>query len=85
MSLSTISSKGQLVVPASVRERMGVGAGSRIEFVETPEGWLLRPVSSNIESLRGVLRKPATKVSLDDMARVVRERANASHTRGKSS
>jgi AbrB family looped-hinge helix DNA binding protein len=33
--------RGRLVVPAELRERMHVGAGSSLMFIETPRGVLL--------------------------------------------
>ena len=39
-----LSSKGQLVVPKTVRDAHGWGPGTEIEFVESGEGVLLRPV-----------------------------------------
>jgi AbrB family looped-hinge helix DNA binding protein len=39
-----LSSKGQLVVPKTVRDAHGWGPGTEIEFVESGKGVLLRPV-----------------------------------------
>jgi len=40
---ATISSKGQLVLPREVRERLGVGQGDEVEFVMDEQGIHLRP------------------------------------------
>lgn len=45
---STISSKGQVTVPSEVRERLGLGAGTCVEFELRDEGVLLR------KSVKGV-------------------------------
>lgn len=37
-----VSSKGQLVIPKDVRERLGWPQGSRLEIIETGDGVLLR-------------------------------------------
>ena len=38
MTAVTLSSKGQLVLPAELRQRFGLAAGSRLEVVEEPDG-----------------------------------------------
>ena len=38
-----ITSKRQVTLPAQVLEAMGVGPGDRIEILESPEGYLLKP------------------------------------------
>lgn len=38
MSGTTLSAKGQITIPATVRVALGVDVGDRIEFVETAPG-----------------------------------------------
>ena len=38
-----ITSKRQVTLPAQVLEALGVGPGDRIEILESPEGYLLKP------------------------------------------
>ncbi len=40
---STISKKGQVTIPAAVRERLGVRAGGRVAFEVTQDGISLQP------------------------------------------
>lgn len=42
----TLSSKGQLVLPATYRKRMGLATGSKIRIVEDGERLILEPVSA---------------------------------------
>ena len=53
MATATVTSKGQVTLPKAVRERLGVETGSRIEFVETTEGFLVKTTSRDIRSLKG--------------------------------
>jgi AbrB family looped-hinge helix DNA binding protein len=46
MSTLLVSSKGQIVLPAALRRRLGMGAGARIEVLEEPDGLKLRVVRS---------------------------------------
>ena len=68
MATATLTSKGQVTIPAAVRTALGLETGSRIEFVETAKGqFAIIVVTSPIQNLKGILRKPAKPVSLADM------------------
>jgi len=41
MATATVTSKGQITIPARVRAALGLEAGSRVEFVEIEEGQYL--------------------------------------------
>ena len=72
MSSATVTSKGQITIPASVRAALGLEAGSRVEFVETDSGkFAIVPVTSPITSLKGMLRKPAKPVSIEQMNQAI--------------
>lgn len=53
--ISTITSKGQVTIPAEIRRLLGVGTNDKISFVIGDEGevHLKPPRFSTIESLRG--------------------------------
>jgi AbrB family looped-hinge helix DNA binding protein len=56
---STISSKGQVTVPQEIRNRIGLSAGDRVEFVVENGQTLIRPLRSEtnpFEKYRGVLK-----------------------------
>jgi antitoxin PrlF len=38
MTTATLTSKGQITIPAEVREALGVDTGDRVEFVEVAPG-----------------------------------------------
>lgn len=58
---ATVTSKGQLVIPAKLRRKHGIRKGTRVAFVEEGTRLVLQPISSEyIRSLRGILkRKPS--------------------------
>lgn len=75
MTTSTLSSKGQITIPLDVRRRLGLDAGDRVEFVELAPGrFAIQPATQDVRSLRGLLRKPARPVSVDDMKAAIRRR-----------
>jgi AbrB family looped-hinge helix DNA binding protein len=56
MSIATVTSKGQVTIPHEVRERFGIVAGTRLEFVEVRGGVLqVVPRSGSIMDLQGIV------------------------------
>jgi antitoxin PrlF len=56
---STISSKGQVTVPQEIRNRIGLSAGDRVEFVVDNGKILFRPLRSEanpFEKYKGALK-----------------------------
>lgn len=74
MSTATLTSKGQVTIPAAVRQRLGLTSGDRIEFVEIEGGFAIKPAIDDVRSLKGLLRKPAKAVSIEDMNASIRQR-----------
>jgi AbrB family looped-hinge helix DNA binding protein len=74
MASATVTAKGQVTIPASVRAALGLDTGSRVEFIETGEGqFAIVPVTTSVEALRGLLRKPSKPVSIEDMNAAIAE------------
>ena len=67
MSTLLVSSKGQIVLPAVLRRRLALGAGSRLEVLEEADGLRLRVVRSvpkvDVAQLAGMVRAPKRGVS----------------------
>ena len=71
MSEATITSKGQITIPADIRKSMRLQAGERVVFTQLEDGTtVMRAKTRSILDLKGLL-KPAsgkrTKVSIRDM------------------
>lgn len=75
MSISTVSSKGQIVIPSAIRKEMGAQAGTRVRFVRTDEGWLLKPATLPVTALKGIVPRPAKKVTVEAMNDAIRKHA----------
>ena len=55
---SSISSKGQVTVPQEIRNRLGLVAGDRVDFVIEGDRTVIRPsrsVENPFEKYRGIL------------------------------
>jgi AbrB family looped-hinge helix DNA binding protein len=54
--ITTVSTKGQLVIPAEVRESLGIGPGTRIAVSVEGGSIILEPVSEKlVDETRGML------------------------------
>ncbi len=75
MSTATLTSKGQITIPAKVRAALGLTAGDRIEFVEAEEGrFSIIPATKSVKALKGIIRKPAKPVTIEEMNRAIAKR-----------
>jgi AbrB family looped-hinge helix DNA binding protein len=75
MTTATMTSKGQVTIPLKIRQRLGLETGDRIEFVELDSGaYAIKPAVDDVRSLKGLLRKPAKPVSVENMSAAVRAR-----------
>jgi len=83
-----LSSKGQVVLPGSIRKARQWLPGTEFVVEETPEGVLLKPLApqgaaSRIEDVAGCLKPRRVRVSLDEMNAAVAEEAAKRHARGR--
>lgn len=68
MASATVTSKGQITIPADVRARLGLRPGSRLAFVPTETGgYEIRPQAASIKDLEGAVPRPPRPVSVDEM------------------
>lgn len=77
-STTTVSTKGQVILPKAIREARRWQAGTRLTVENTPEGVLLKAspafAPSSAEAVFGSLRHEGAALSLDEMdAAVARE------------
>ena len=57
--VATVTSKGQLTLPAAVRRQLGIEPGDRVTIVvEDENGARLRRVEHDVASVRGLIATP---------------------------
>lgn len=76
---TTVSTKGQVILPKAIRDQKHWGAGTKLLVEETAEGVLLRPVPifapSDIDAIFGSLRSTRSALSIDEMNAVIAQEA----------
>ena len=79
MSTATITSKGQITIPAIVRAALGVATGDRVEFVQVEPGrFELFASTQPVRALKGLVRKPSTPVTIEIMNETIAKRGASS-------
>lgn len=76
MSTATLTSKGQITIPAAVRSALGVETGDRVEFLELEPGhYEIVAATLPVTALKGIVPKPDHPVSIGDMDAAIAEHA----------
>jgi antitoxin PrlF len=74
MPMATLTSKGQLTLPKTIRERLRLRTGDTVDFIIADDGQIhVRAGHVDVRELQGLLRKPGRRpVSLDAMDAAIR-------------
>ena len=83
---TTLSTKGQVILPKPIREALGWDAGARLIVERTPEGVLLKPVSgfpgTHPDAVFGCLAFDGAPKSLAEMEAGIMAEAKRRHAGG---
>lgn len=74
MKHATLTSKGQVTIPISIREKLDLNTGSKLEFIEQGDFFIVVPINKSIVKLKGVLPKPTKGLSLQEMQEAIEGR-----------
>jgi AbrB family looped-hinge helix DNA binding protein len=72
MEESYVTTKGQLVIPADIRKRYGIQAGTRVVFIERDHEIVMQPMTREyVQKVQGMLKAygPATRELLKERSR----------------
>ena len=76
MPTSTLTTKGQITLPQSVRRTLGLEAGDKVDFVEVEDGYKLVPLRKDIRSLKGRFAGRVERpITLEEMDEAIAEAA----------
>ena len=83
MGASKLTSKGQVTIPAEVRNHLSLQPGDTVEFVVLENGTVMvRPAYIDVMDLAGCLTGPKGKrLSVSEMHEIIKERAGKKHDR----
>ena len=76
MTMATLTSKGQVTIPKTVRDSLKIKSGDKVEFVVTENREaLIRPVTMNVDDVFGKLHDDKRKpVSVEKMDAAIKHR-----------
>lgn len=85
MTTATLTSKGQITIPAEVRRLLNVQTGDRVEFVQIEPGrFEIVAATRSVRDLKGLFGKPGRTVSIEEMNRTIAERGATAGLRSGS-
>ncbi len=76
MQQTTLTSKGQVTIPKSIRDLLYLHAGDKIEFIITEKNEiLLRPITKKIDDVFGSLYQAGRKtISIEQMNLAIKQK-----------
>jgi antitoxin PrlF len=76
MAVATLTSKGQITMPLSVRNALGLRPGAKVDFIPEGDGFKLVPLKTDVTTLKGRFAgRVAKPVSIKAMNEAVAEAA----------
>jgi AbrB family looped-hinge helix DNA binding protein len=84
---TTVSTKGQVILPKAIRQRRRWGPGTRLLVEDTPDGVLLKPAPlfppTRPEDVFGMLRHSGPPKTLAEMDAAITAEVKRRHARGR--
>jgi len=84
---TTVSTKGQVILPKAIRLKRKWGAGTKLIVEDTPEGVLLKAAPlfppTRMEDVFGMLKYDGPPVSIEDMDAAIEAEFRRRHARGR--
>lgn len=79
MQTTKLSSKGQIIIPKTLRSRYNWNTGQKLFVIDTGDGILLKPANSfektDLEEVAGLLKYSGKPVSVDEMHAAIKKGA----------
>jgi AbrB family looped-hinge helix DNA binding protein len=81
---SAITSKGQATIPKAIREHLRLKPGDRVKFFVHPDGSVVLLPKLPASALRGIIKAPRKRVTIEDMTKAAAAAAGGNPTHRKS-
>ena len=76
--IATVTSKGQVTLPAEARRKLKLSQGSKLEFIVIDQERLeVIPVVETVSRLKGMVPKPKKPLSLAEMEKAIAKGASS--------
>ena len=72
MLQSIMTSRGQITIPAEIRDKLGLISGNKLEFLIRDDQIIMLPINKSIRKLKGILPKPDITLSCDEMNEIIK-------------
>jgi AbrB family looped-hinge helix DNA binding protein len=87
LTTTTVSTKGQVILPKAIRDRRKWAAGTRLIVEETPDGVLLKPAPlfkpTRHEDVAGMLAYSGPAKTIEEMDAAIEAEVKRRHARGR--
>jgi AbrB family looped-hinge helix DNA binding protein len=68
MATASVTSKGQITIPAEVRKDLGLKTGDQVSFIKGENGeYILKPKTGSIMDMEGILKWTGKPVTIEEM------------------
>ena len=71
---SKLNDKGQITIPADIRNKMELSPDSRFEFLNKENFIVMLPVNKSLKDLKGFLPKPNKVLSCDEINEIIKSK-----------
>lgn len=72
MVTAAVTSKGQITIPAEVREDLGLKVGDRVSFIKGENGeYILKSKTGSIQDVKGMWKWTGKPATIEEMNEVI--------------
>ena len=71
---STMNEKGQITIPASIRNKLRLKTTNKFEFISKGGSIIITPINKALKDLKGFLPKPDKILSCDEMNEIIKNK-----------
>ena len=80
MAIATLTSKGRITLPLSVRKALGLLPGAKVDFVAQGDGFKVVALDTHVSTLKGRFAgRVAKPFNLESMDRAIADAASSGH------
>ena len=73
MLQSIMTSRGQITIPAEIREKLQLNSGNKLEFLLKDDQIIITPINKSIRGLKGILPKPDITLTCSEMNEIIKD------------